>query len=467
MITFKDVSFHYENTEDRMADKGIRDIHMQIRSGECILLCGPSGCGKTTLLKAVNGLIPQFTPGHMSGKVQIDGVDIKEMPLYELSKQVSSVFQNPKSQFFNTDVESEIVYSLENQGLPVKEIDERLEQTIKALHLENLLHRSMFELSGGEKQRIAFAGAFISDAPVIVLDEPSANLDIKATSDIRNILEKMKGQGKTILVAEHRIAYLKGLVDTVYYIDGGRICGKYPAEEFYALSDEKRRAMGLRRLTEIETKFHIPSMKVSAGEIVLKAEKVTLSHKDHIVQAGLCFEGRAGEIVGIVGDNGVGKTTFLRAIGGLDRIKRGRIFMFGRAAGERQRRKRCGMVMQDVNHQLFTDRVEKECMLGNPGVRREQVMKILEEMNLLSEQNVHPQSLSGGQKQRLAISAAYAAGKQILLMDEPTSGLDYRSMLAAGKVLKGLADKGVLILVVTHDKEFIETVCDRLFFMEK
>ncbi len=140
--------------------------------------------------------------------------------------------------------------------------------------------------------------------------------------------------------------------------------------------------------------------------------------------------------------------------------------MNGKKISRYQMRKRCGMVMQDVNYQLFSDCVEKECMLGNPGITREQVMEMLEEMGLLNCLGMHPQSLSGGQKQRLAIAAAYAARKQVLLLDEPTSGLDYHSMLAVGKVLKRLAEKGALILVVTHDREFLETVCNRLFYME-
>lgn len=468
MIDLKAVSFQYETEAGQKAEKGIRDINLQINSGECALFCGPSGCGKTTILKTVNGLIPQFTPGNLSGCVLIDGVDITVIPLYELSKQVVSVFQNPKSQFFNTDVESEIVYGLENQGLSVEEIDERLERTVKELHLEPLRHKSMFELSGGEKQRIAFASAFISDAPVVVLDEPSANLDAGATADIRGILEKVKEQGKTILVAEHRIAYLKGLVDTVYYIEDGRICERYTAEKFYAISDEKRKAMGLRCLTEAKVSLpRISGADISSKDVVLEVKGLTLSYKDRIIQENLCFEASAGEIVGIVGNNGAGKTTFLHSISGLGTVKRGIIRMNGKKKSRHQMRKLCGMVMQDVNYQLFSDCVESECMLGNPGITREQVMGILKEMGLLNCLGMHPQSLSGGQKQRLAIAVAYAARKQILLLDEPTSGLDYHSMLAVGKVLKRLAEKGVLILVVTHDREFLETICDRLFHIEK
>lgn len=280
-------------------------------------------------------------------------------------------------------------------------------------------------------------------------------------------MEKVKQQGKTILVAEHRIAYLKGLVDTVYYIKDGSICERYTAEEFYAISEEKRKAMGLRCLTEAKSSLPgISGADSSTKNVVLETKKLTLSYKDRIIQENLCFAASAGEIVGIVGNNGAGKTTFLRAISGLGAVKRGVIRMNGKKISRYQMRKRCGMVMQDVNYQLFSDCVEKECMLGNPGITREQVMEMLEEMGLLNCLGMHPQSLSGGQKQRLAIAAAYAARKQVLLLDEPTSGLDYHSMLAVGKVLKRLAEKGALILVVTHDREFLETVCNRLFYME-
>ncbi|SDF51360.1 ATP-binding cassette domain-containing protein [Marvinbryantia formatexigens] len=418
MITFKEVSFQYEKDEGQREESGIRDM--------------------------------------------------AEMPLYERAGYVASVFQNPKSQFFNTDAESEIVYGLENRGLLVEEIDRRLERTVKELHLEQLCTKSMFALYGGEKQRIAFASAFITDAPVVVLDEPSANLDAEAVRNIRGILEKIKRQGKTILIAEHRVAYLKGLADTVCFMEEGRIRRKYTAEEFYAFSDEKRRAMGLRCLME-EGGFPDSLLKrdVPKRETVLEIKDLTLAYKKQIVQEHLLFRASAGEIVGITGRNGSGKTTFLRAVSGLAAVKCGSILINGKKTGRRKRRKLCAMVMQDVNYQLFSDCVENECLLGNPGAAREKVKDILSEMGLSDCLMRHPQSLSGGQKQRLVMAAACVAQKQLLLLDEPTSGLDYRSMQAAGRALKRLAQKGMLILVVTHDREFAETVCDRLFFLEK
>ena len=463
MIRFEDYSFTYGKETGKF---GIHNIDLTIDKGECILLCGSSGCGKTTLVRSVNGIIPHLMPGRSEGKVFVNGLDVQDTEMYELAKVTSSVFQNPKSQFFNTDVESEIVYSLENQGIDVGIIDGRLKKTLSELKLQDLTGRSMFELSGGEKQQVAFAGAYISDSPVVLLDEPTANLDPDSIIKIRNILIKMKTEGKTILIAEHRLSWLNGIADRVMYMRNGHIETVMYGGEFFGMPENNRIELGLRELGGSSVSYNNLLNGRSTGKF-LEASDLTLSYKKHVVQDHLSLYVNKGEILGITGVSGAGKTTLLRTLAGLSKQKSGVITVHGRKFSRKQRRKHFGMVMQDVNYQLFADSCENECILGNPGITQEKANKLLDEALLNGLNDRHPQSLSEGQKQRLALAVCKASDKDILLLDEPTSGLDYESMIAVKDTLKTLASDGKSIIVVTHDREFLNLVCDRVMSLTK
>ena len=243
-IKLENVSYLYDNE----ISGGVQKINFEIRPGECVLLCGKSGCGKTTVTKLINGLIPNFVEGKKQGIVFLGGKNIEELAMYQISDIVASVFQNPKSQFFNIDPESEIVFTLENQGTALEEVETRLKKTIVELELEPLLGKSMFAMSGGEKQRIAFACAYATNPEIIVLDEPTANLDMDATAQIAKIIGKLKACGKTILIAEHRLNWLKSLVDRIFLFENGKLIEEYEATSFYQKSDEWRRYRGLRQL---------------------------------------------------------------------------------------------------------------------------------------------------------------------------------------------------------------------------
>ncbi|MCR5810362.1 MAG: ATP-binding cassette domain-containing protein, partial [Lachnospiraceae bacterium] len=317
MIRFEHYSFSY-GADGK--EQGVRDINLHIPAGECVLFCGASGCGKSTLLKSVNGLIPHLTVGKSQGAVYIDGAAVSDLPMYELAKRTASVFQNPKSQFFNTDVESEIVYSLENQGIPVPEIDERLEKTLKTLCIEHLRGRSMFALSGGEKQQVAFAGAYISDESIVLLDEPTANLDTEAILKIREIISRMKDAGKTILIAEHRLYWLRELADSVYYVCNGSISQNWTGKEFFSMTEAERKKLGLR---ELNPTVASPGKAFPDSTPILEVRNLALAYKKKVIQEDLSFSLAPGEILGIVGVNGTGKTTLLRTLAGLQKPLRG------------------------------------------------------------------------------------------------------------------------------------------------
>lgn len=238
MIEMQNVSFSYPDS----ADGGLKNINLTIPDEQCVLLCGRSGCGKTTLTRLINGLIPQFFAGELTGKVLLDGENLFDLPMYRIAEKVGSVFQNPRTQFFNVDTDSEIAFGMENEAVPQEQMGQRVVETAKALRIENLLGRNIFALSGGEKQKIAFASVYAMNPQIYLLDEPSSNLDMAAIHDLRAHLRLIKSQGKTIVVAEHRLYYLMDVADRIVYLDNGHIAGDWTPEQFRLLSTEKRQS---------------------------------------------------------------------------------------------------------------------------------------------------------------------------------------------------------------------------------
>lgn len=417
------------------------------------------------MTKLVNGLIPHFEEGKKTGTVLSDGNDVDMIPMYQISLKVASIFQAPKSQFFNIDTEDEIIFSLENQGLPTDVLEKRLAITIKDLQLSTLVKKNLFEMSGGEKQIIAFACAYALNPDILVMDEPSSNLDLGAIEVIREILVKMKKQGKTILIAEHRFSYLNGLIDRAVWIEKGKISAHYTGERFFALSEQERKTMGLRRLTpyrEVHLKrFTGESSPAIAPSLELKNVEVSFGNQPILQNISLSLQ--SGDVAAIIGTNGVGKTSLCRTICGFLDCKHGKIIVDGTVLKKKQRLKKTYIVMQDTNYQLFAESVLDECFLGNPLVTDCQVEEVLEQLDLIDVKDRHPQSLSGGQKQRLAIAVAILTGKEIIIFDEPTSGLDYSSMMSVSKLINHLSQMGMIVLLITHDMEFLEATCNKCF----
>lgn len=455
MIELKELSFSYQGQE-----KGkLCNIDLQIKKGECVLICGKSGCGKTTITRLINGLIPNFFVGELKGSVSIEKKDIFQMPMYEIATHVGSVFQNPRTQFFNVDTDSEIAFGIENEALPIGELHKRLNETTSALKIEHLRNRNIFELSGGEKQKIAFASIYAMNPDIYLLDEPSSNLDMEAIQDLKGQLQIIKNQGKTILIAEHRLYYLMDLVDKIIYLSQGKVAGVYTPQEFRKISDSTRKSMGLRA-AELKT-VHPCKKMLRATPTFLEMKNVSLYYKKQLIIENINLKAAKGEIIGIIGHNGAGKTTFSRALCGLHREYTGDFFVEGEPQSPKERLKRSYMVMQDVNYELFAEDVESECCLGIKNPSQDLIEDTLTELGLQSVRKRHPNTLSGGQKQRVAVAVSMICGKEILVFDEPTSGLDFESMEQVSRMIQKLA-KNKIVFVVTHDYEFICQTCTRL-----
>ena len=461
MIQIDSVTFSYG--EENTSTGGVQNISLNIEDGQFVVLCGESGSGKTTITRLINGLIPHYYEGKMNGEVWVNGANVSLQPLYDTAKTVGSVFQNPRSQFFNVDTTSEITFGCENLGQSEQSIRKRLERTVSEFHLEKLMDRNIFHLSGGEKQKIACASVSIMEPDVLVLDEPSSNLDASSILDLRATLAFWKSQGKTIIISEHRLYYLRGLADRFIYISEGKLEKDYSSVEFERLTEQQRADMGLR--TFILEDLLPPTTLVQTGK-QMELHNFCFAYKNgpEILHIRDC-EIPANRIVGIIGNNGAGKSTFSRCFCGLEKHC-GEVIWNGRSYRPKDRLSTCYMVMQEVNHQLFTETVLDEVLISMNEENQEQAEEILAKLDLTGFKDRHPMSLSGGQKQRVAISSAIASKRSILFFDEPTSGLDYKHMKEVANVLRQVRDTGITVYVITHDLELILDCCTDIVYFD-
>lgn len=508
VITIKNLCFNYQtaqNTNQPNAKKLfiLNDISLLVRKGECILLTGVSGCGKTSILRTINGLIPNYYEGELLGSIEILGELIQGKPIYDISKTVSTVFQNPKSQFFNLDTTSEILFFLENMGTPFEKMHQRLTFVSEFLNIKQLLDRNIFNLSGGEKQMIAIASALAADTDIIVFDEPTSNLDLYYIEKIAELISLLKKAGKTLIISEHRLYFLSNLIDRAFLIKDGKIEKEFSQQAFLALSEQERKELLLRPITMSKNIFsHLEDsdyMQVQPTTSIYnnKEGKNTEDAKpDSLTVENICYRFKKeqndflciqnlkmefGKVIALTGKNGQGKSTLAQCLTGLLKTKKDSVLLNGKKINAKQRLELSYMVLQDVGYQLFTESVEDEIALGknktmtqkktskaeNKGDTVLDVETILKTMHLMELKDKHPLSLSGGQKQRVSIGAAISSGARIIIMDEPTSGMDYFHMKETAKLINSICSHQTLILIISHDFEFLSLVADEIVLMEK
>ena len=490
MIDVASLSFSYvsELTGDRV--EALKDVDLSADAGSLTLVCGASGCGKSTLMKALTGLVPQMTPGELDGVVSINGRNLADVALTDVGHLCSSVFQNPRTQFFCDTVAEELAFCGENYGRERATLRQQSERAAKLMGISHLLERKLTTLSGGQLQKVALACALASGAPVLLADEPTSNLDPAAISEVRAALKVLKEQGLTIVVVEHRLHFLRGLADQVLLMESGRVTRRWNGAEFFSMGQAQRRSLGLRTLVDPgppETwvgqvqagRQENQVRQVQAGrqenqvgrqenreatpsQVRLSCRGLSFAYGASPVFEGLDADFPAGQITCIAGANGVGKTTLVRVLCGLAAPSSGSISMDGVPASRKTRRSACALVMQDTGRQLFSDTLAGELTIGASHASGQSGEQLLADFDLANLGERHPLSLSGGQKQRLVIAAARATGRPIVILDEPTSGVDARHLDSITATLRRIADEGAAVVVVTHDGEFAAACADRL-----
>lgn len=454
MINFTNFNYKYTGSEKL----NIASLNLQIKKGECVLFTGNSGCGKTTILRMINGLAPEFFEGGFSGELKVAHLNFGDK-LTEFSKIVGSVFQNPKNQFFHLDSTSELAFSMENFGYSEESILKRIKEITEQFDAEHLLDRNVLELSGGEKQKLAFMASMMLDADIFVLDEITSNLDLKAIQLISEIIAILKKQGKTIVIAEHRIYYLRDLIDRMFIIKEGNLFHEFSKEQL-ALFDGSQCHTRQLELTKVQ----LAKFKQQHGlEKFLSLENFNYKiNKKQVVHNNENFA--TGKIYAIIGDNGCGKTTFANALSGFWKTK-GKVLLNNKLMSKKDLINHSFQVMQDVNYQLFTNKVNKEIKLGANNL--DEFDTIVDKLKLRNLLDRHPNTLSGGEKQRVAIASALLSGKKILIFDEPTSGLDFVNMHELSKLIYEISKKEIIIFIITHDYEFLCSIANEVLHFDK
>ena len=482
-LHLRGVSYAYP-TGQRVLD----DIDLDIAPGSLTLVCGASGSGKSTMLRLLNGLIPHFHDGKLTGRVLIDDEEVPSVPIERSGLRTATVFQNPASQFFTTTVSDELAFAPQNYQVPAQEIRRRRADALEELGITDLAGRDLRGLSGGQTQKVACAQALAQQTPVILLDEPTSNLDPSAIDDVRATIERLKTAGRTLVVAEHRIYFLRGLVDEAVIMGQGRVLHRMTGEELWRIGQARRKELGLRTLerprlatspipvaalaghadgaaddavsgVERPSRATGGALRAEPDEVPGEPRKEDLRVENLKVERGgrlildipeLTFP--AGAITGVIGANGIGKTTLARAVCGLQRTRRGaRVSCDGKelAAGQ------AFLVMQDVHRQLFAESVSQEASFPQ-----------LTRLDLADLADRHPLSLSGGQKQRLVIATAIDQDARVVILDEPTSGVDHRHLVAIAAELRDLAREGRVVIVISHDIEFLNECADYVVEIE-
>ncbi|MCD1294031.1 heme ABC transporter ATP-binding protein [Methanocella sp. CWC-04] len=466
MISIKGLSFSFFNTEKKVLDS----IDLDIPGGQFLAITGPSGCGKSTLALAIGGYIPHVFEGKMSGTVKVEGDITTDLTLNDLATRVGIVQQDPESQLCTLNVKDEVCFGPENLVLPPGEVGRRLEESLSMVGASHLIDRQVYELSGGEKQKVAIASILAMHPRTIILDEPTSNLDPTSTSEVLATIQELKKKtGLTIIVIEHKLDMVMSMADRLLVMDKGKIAldGK-PAEVIERYRDEVKK-IGVR--LPFRNKFSHTDHTHGNGEPIVKAEDLRFSYDHKEILHGIDFEARHSEIIGLIGPNGSGKTTFLLHLMGLNHPRSGKISVMGidvtKAKTSGMARK-VGYVFQNPNSQIFERTVFDEAAFGCRNLKFDNeyidttISSMLEKYGLSKYRDRHPHGISFGEKRRLNLCSILPHGPDVIVLDEPFVGQDFINVSRMIEHINELKKEGKTVILVSHDVDLVYKHCDRV-----
>jgi len=507
LIRIYSLTFYYSGSEK----PALRDINLEIRDGEFVLLTGPSGGGKSSLCRCLNGLIPHFYGGRLTGRIEVAGLDTLKHSTKELATKVGMIFQDPENQLVTMDVEREIAFGLENLAFPRNLIARRLEEALDTLDISSLRHRQVHELSGGEKQKVAIASVLALHPEILILDEPTSQLDPNSAEEVLATVQRLNDElGITVMLIEHRLDRVIQHIDRLVVLDGGRIVADGNARDILSNSyDEITRigvgmppiiklAQGLRSdgisinstpLTVKEGRMMLNGVLEKTftspvqpdgqkyGKAVINAEKLWYAYPDGpTALKNITLTVHEGEFLAIMGRNASGKTTLVKHFNGLLKPTRGMILVDGvdtRKTTTAELARKAGFVFQNPNDHLVADTVEKEIgfSLKNQGFKGEEIEmrvgEMLQQFGLEEYRGKYPRSLSGGEKQRVALASVIAIKPKILILDEPTRGMEYQLKSELMRYLREYTSQGNTVILVTHDVETVAESADRVILLSE
>ncbi|HDK7167730.1 TPA: ABC transporter ATP-binding protein [Clostridium botulinum] len=458
MLEIKNLSLSFQNNY-----KVFQDINIKVKKNRVTLLTGKSGCGKSSLLMCITEVIPDIIEGNISGEIIYKDENIENKGVKTVSGEIAYMFQDPDSQLCTFTVEDEIAFGLENIKVNPAEMDHTIDKVLDRIGIKHLKKRQLNHLSGGEKQKVALASILALDPEVILMDEPTANLDPKSTMEIINLIKDLRDKfGKTILIVEHKINEFSEIIDDVIWFEKDQ--AKNIDKESFIQSYKS------------ESTLSTVNRKQSNTEKVLEAKGIYFSYNKNIkVLKNVNFSLHKGEIAAIIGPNGAGKSTLSKILMGLLKADKGDILVKDiniKNINPRELGEHMGLVFQNPEHQFIKMTVEKEMALSleirkqNSETIKNTVDSYLSMFDLANHRLSNPFSLSQGQKRRLSTASMMINGQSILILDEPTYGQDRSNLKELINLLYKINREGTSILMITHDMDMVLNCCDRVIYLE-
>ena len=500
-IEVENLHFRYRGSEE----EALKGVDFSQDEGQFVALMGQMGAGKSTFCRCLNGLIPNFIKGDFQGKVKIFNENILGKKVHDLAQRVGLVFQDFESQLFSTTVQLEVVFGPENFGIPVEEMERRLKDCLNLMGLAGLENRDPSTLSGGEKQRLAIASILALKPRILVLDEPTTDLDPEGKRTIFSLGERLRREIPTILMVEHETDELLTADRVVIMNEGEVVVQGSPSTVFKQLDLLTKHGVQPRQLDTLFHLLHIDDQALSPeealdvlrragwspdparseslaskdrrdyGELLISVEDLSYSYDgSRKALDGVSLKIRRGEFIGILGQNGCGKTTLVKHFNRLLLPSSGRVLVFGRDTREwktSQLGKRIGYVFQNPDHQIFANTVQEEVAFGprNFGLSEDEIAHrvrgALQEVGLEGYEDKDPFSLTKGERQKVAIASVLASRPEVIILDEPTTGLDYWGQRGVMDLLKVLNEKGHTIIIITHCMWAAAEYCHRCVVM--